>query len=222
MYYVIYFADTTSSVEDSYAYTDNPVYMTEYMCMMTKRMKTEGFYEECRTLDEVRQVLIDQGVSSTSVDGFDLEDYRLRMIMSKTRDRYTLCTTKMLMTVDESFDYNGGLPVYIFINTMKRLLFMVSRFMNAGNNLKQMTLHIKRVFQYLNLYKLVEANYSDIIDGDWSDELIEELNSTHIEFDIDVLGEVDTIDGFGILDIMEYIDAFDGGLIWIRKGDDDA
>lgn len=222
MYYAIYFADTTSSVEDSYAYTDNPVYMTEYMRMMTKRMKTEGFYEECRTLDEVRHVLIKQGVSSTSVDGYDLEDYGIRMIMSQTRDKYTLCTTKLLMTMDEFFDYNGRLPVYIFINTMKRLLFMVSRFMKADNNLKQMTLYIKRVVQYLNLYKLVEANYSDIIDGDWSDELIEELNSAHIEFDIDVLGEVDTIDGFGILDVMEYINAFDGELTWIGGGDDKA
>ena len=206
MFYVIWFEES-SPATPSAAFTSNPEFARQYMIKMSKLLNAPGKYEVVRTMREVRDILTSRaGVNpcDASLNG-SIEMYKIELRESSTRPRYALMTEAYYQYCDEWLDYNGGPDVYTMSKIVSRILQVMTIMAKKTPTMKKILDGVTRISQYLYAYGIVEEHLTAIVEGDYDEGEADVIMDAINEVNIPLYEVVDTVSGFFLIDIFEYI-----------------
>lgn len=225
MYYVIWF-DKNQVLTTTYAaYTSNIVYAKRYLFHVSMILKSEGHLQEVETLKEVRELLVECGdatISGRDIGENSIRDYEIIIMVSHVRPNYyTLITEEVWSDIMEIFDYGGGLNAYTLSKMIAQLQVKMKIMSKNTPIFKALAAGVHRISQYLYAYGVVEEHFSAIVEGDYDEGESTTISAAINECNLPLYDIVDTTEGFNLIDITEYVNAFMyDDLLFIRGGVD--
>lgn len=221
MYYAIWF-DQSNIVAETYAFTDNPKWVAEYIFLMTKRLLRveHGYYEECETIEQVTQVFIDKCGAPKWTTDYEIREHELQIIWSQTRpDYYTIMPTAYLSSFDEIIDYSGGIQVYTLATNISRMREIMNRICKKNGHMASILFEAaSRIGQYLYAFGVIEEHLDGLNCGHYEEGEVEIIQKACDETNLDIFQIVDIDSGLGIIEYNEYLNAYEMyDMMWINK-----